>query len=170
MDVSTSIMSDPKVRKLLRIAPDRFPVAMTAYLGLMAESWKAGRRLSVEDSWPLGMTFDQLAVEALQHVDLIDAGGFINAKTWRSWFGKAKNRRAKSRADWRRYQQDKRNRQRGVSTDTSGTPAYPSVPPVRPSEPSVPTEGERDVERNNGAHDPSGSRHLRPVDPSARTA
>lgn len=170
MDVSTSIMSDTKVRKLLRLAPDRYPVAFTAYIAVMAESWKAGRRLSVEDAWPVGMAFDPLAVEAMQHVDLIDADGFINAKTWRGWFGKAKTRRAKSRADWRRYQQDKRNRQRGVIHDTSGTPAYPSVPPVRPSDTSVTSEGERDGVPHNGARDPEPTRHLGLVDPRKVTA
>ena len=137
MDVSTSLLSDTKVKRLLRHAPDRYPVAVLAYLSAMAESWKAGRRVTVEDSWPVGVPFDPLAIEALSHVGLVDASGLIVPRTWRSWFGKAKSRRAKSRADWRKWTQDRRKRQAGVSPDSAGDTSKPSVPPVRPSVPPV---------------------------------
>ncbi len=133
MDVSTSLLSDTKVKRLLRHAPDRYPVAVLAYLSTMAESWKTGKRVPVEDAWPAGVPVDPLAIEALSHVGLVDASGLIVVKTWRSWFGKAKSRRAKSRADWRKWTENKRNRQRGVSPDTDPDKSIPSVPSVRPS-------------------------------------
>lgn len=139
MDVSTSLLQDPKVRKLQRYAPDRWPVAMIAYVSTMSESWKAGRRVSVEDAWPVGLTFDALAAEALIQVGLVDGSGHIIPRTWRSWFGKAKSRRAKSRADWRKWQQEHRKRKGGVNPDSDPDKVIPSVPPVRsvPSDPSV---------------------------------
>lgn len=135
MDVSTSLLQDPKVRKLQRYAPDRWAVAMVAYVSAMAESWKAGRRVSVDDAWPAGLVPDALALEALIQVGLVDASGLIVPRTWRSWFGKAKARRAKSRADWRKWQQEHRKRKGGVSPDSDPDKAIPSVPPVRPVPP-----------------------------------
>lgn len=137
MDVSTSLLSDTKVRRLQRHAPDRYPVAMLAYLSTMAESWRVGRRVSVEDAWPVGVPFDSLAAEALSHVGLTDASGLIVPRTWRSWFGKAKSRRSKSRADWRDWQRKHRESQRGVRADSEPDKPIPSVPSVRPSEPGL---------------------------------
>lgn len=141
MDVSTSLLQDTKVRKLQRHAPDRWPVAMVAYVSAMAESWKAGHRVSIEDAWPVGMVYDPLALDALIHVDLVDGAGLIVTKTWRSWFGKAKSRRSKSRADWRKWQQSHRKNQGRVSPDSdpdTSIPYRPSVRSSRPSGPSVP--------------------------------
>lgn len=135
MDVSTSLLQDPKVRKLQRHAPDRWPTAMVAYVSTMAESWKAGRRVTVEDAWPVGLAYDELAAEALQQVGLIDGSGLIVPRTWRSWFGKAKQRRNKSRADWRRWQQEHRKSKGGVSPDSDPDKAKPSVPSVRSDPP-----------------------------------
>jgi hypothetical protein len=50
MDVSTSITDDPKVRKLWRHAPDHAAAAFTAYVATMAESWRSGKRATVDDS------------------------------------------------------------------------------------------------------------------------
>lgn len=140
MDVSTSLLHDPKVRKLQRELPDRWPVAMVAYVSAMAESWKAGRRVSVEDAWPVALPFDQDCADALTTHGLTDESGHIAMRTWRSWFGKAKSRRAKSRADWRKWQQEHRKRKGGVSPDSDPDKAKPSVPPVRPSVPSGSTD------------------------------
>lgn len=145
MDVSTSLLSDTKVKRLLRHAPDRYPVAVLAYLSAMAESWKVGRRVTVEDSWPVGVPFDPLAIEALSHVGLVDASGLIVPRTWRSWFGKAKSRREKSRTDWRRWQESHRQNKRGspgpghggVSPDSTPDKSIPSVPTVRPSDKGI---------------------------------
>jgi hypothetical protein len=142
MDVSTSLLQDTKVRRLQRHAPDRWPVAMLAYISAMAESWKAGHRVTVEDAWPIGMPYDELAAQGLAHVGLVDAQGFIVPRTWRGWYGKAKSRRAKTRADWRRWQETHRKNKGGVSPDSDPDKDKQSVSQsVSQSDPSVPPEG-----------------------------
>jgi hypothetical protein len=102
MDVSVNITDDPKVRKLFRLHPDVAPTGFMAYVGLMAESWKQGRRLSIEDGWPTVLPFSRPALDALKHVRLLDAKGLIPAKTWTGWFGIAAARRGLLRERWRR--------------------------------------------------------------------
>lgn len=165
MDVSTSMLGDTKIKRLLRHCPDHYTVAVVAYFSTMAESWKAGRRLSVEDCWPVGVPVDPLAIEALVHVGLLDGSGFIVVKTWRSWFGKAKSRRSKSRADWRKWQQEHRKRQGGVSPDSGPDKPIPSVPTVRPSDPSVPSK-----DPQGGTSLDGGPRLIGLADPSRKTA
>lgn len=138
MDMSTDIVNDPKVRKLFRHAPDHACAAFTAYVSTVAESWKAGRRVSVDDAWPAFLVFDKAAVEALIHVGLLDSRGTIPPKSWRGWFESARHRRSMSRDRWARY-----NAKRDA--DTTGAPrgndvgTATSVPPVRPSVPSEPS-------------------------------
>lgn len=166
MDVSTSILHDPKVRRLQRHAPDRWAVAMIAYVSAMCESWKAGRRVSVEDAWPVGLTYDSLAAEALLQVGLVDANGLIVPRTWRSWFGKAKSRRAKTRADWRKWQENHRKSKGGVSPDSDPDKVIPSAPSVRPSD-----RLDKDVERINGGRRTATGRPISAVvEPSEETA
>lgn len=168
MDVSTSIVHDPKVRKLARYAPDRAGVAFTAYLSVMAESWRAGRRVQLDDAWPPFLPFDPSAAEALVHVGLLDAKGMIPAKAWHGWFDPAMERRQKSRDRWARY-----NAKRDAATASSprgndvGTASSdsPPVPPVRPTDsPSVNEEG------STGSQTPQGARALSLVDPVGVTA
>jgi len=140
MDVSTSLLDDPKVRKLWRHAPDHAPVAFTAYVATMAESWKAGRRVTIDDAWPAFLTFSQPAIEALVHVGLIDDDGCVTPKAWRGWFAPARKRRQQSRDRWTRYNAkrtgDTADVPRGsdVSTATSVRPSVPSVSPSVPSD------------------------------------
>src|SRR6187551_1629147 len=103
MDVSTDLVNDPKIRKLYRHAPDHADRAVIAYVATMAESWKAGRRVTIDDAWPGFVPFDKAAVEALAHVKLIDRTGRVNVKAWREWYEVAKERRDKSRDRWARY-------------------------------------------------------------------
>jgi len=131
MDVSTSIVNDPKVRKLYRHAPDHAGTGFIAYVGTLSESWKAGRRITVDDAWPACVSFDKAAVEALIHVGLLDRTGRIPVKSWRGWFEAARARREKSRERWRRYNEkrdaDTTEVPRGSDVDTAT-----SVPPSRP--------------------------------------
>lgn len=138
MDVSTDIVNDPKIRKLFRVAPDHAGAAFIAYIATTAESWKAGRRVSVDDAWPAFLPFDKAAVEALVHVGLIDARGLVTVKAWRGWFEPALARRCKARERWARHNA-KRDadttpvpRGSDVGTATS-VPFRPSVPTVRQS-------------------------------------
>jgi hypothetical protein len=149
MDVSTSIVDDPKFRKLYRHAPDHAGAAFAAYIATVAESWKAGCRVNVDDAWPAFVPFDKAAVEALIHVGLLDARGAIPARSWRSWFGPAFERRANARERWRRAN-ERRHAEAAQSNGSSngGTATLPrgnsadtgAIPSVRPSRPSVPPE------------------------------
>lgn len=151
MDVSVDIVNDPKVRKLFRLAPDHAGVAFLAYMATMAESWRAGRRVTVDDAWPAFLPFDQAAVDALLAVGLLDARAMVTTNAWRGWFNPANERRQKSRDRWRRAN-DRRHADAAQSStnDSAVTAPLPRgtnavtaspVPPV----PSVPTVGNRDT-------------------------
>lgn len=164
MDVSVDLANDPKVRKLWRHAPDHAGVAFLAYVSTMGESWKAGRRMSVDDAWPPFVPFSKPAVEALIHVGLLDQRGLVLAKTWRGWFDPANERRKKARDRWRRAN-DKRHSDavepstndsgdtsrlpRGTNADTASpvpsVPTVPSDPPVNARE-SEPDDDRPDLE------------------------
>jgi hypothetical protein len=137
MDVSTSIMHDPKVKKLWRHAPDHAPVAFTAYVSTVAESWMAGRRVNIDDAWPAFLTFSKPAIEALVAVELLDSDGLVPVKTWRGWFVPAMKRRKQARARWARS-----NAKRTADTASvpRGIDVVTRAPSVRPSVPSVPPE------------------------------
>lgn len=141
MDVSTSILQDPKFRRIQREAPDQVATAFTAYVATIAESWKAGRRVAIDDAWPAILPYSETAVEVMQTVKLLDSGGRIASKSWRDWFDTARSRRDAARDRWRRSNEkrhdDAASPPRGSSADTDAI--RPSVRPsdsVRPSEPS----------------------------------
>lgn len=140
MDVSSDIVNDPKVRKLYRHAPDHAGSAFAAYIATMGESWKAGRRVTVDDAWPAFLAFDRVAVDALIHVGLLDARGRVTTKAWSGWFETARKRRETSRARWSRYNA-KRDADTTVGPRGSDVDTATSVPPVRPSVPPAPPEG-----------------------------
>jgi hypothetical protein len=135
MDVSTSVCDDPKFRRLQREAPEHVAVAFTAYIATMAESWKAGRRVSIEDGWPAFLPFDRTVIDLLVSVGLLDSSGLVSPKAWRSWFEPARKRRQKARERWTRYNA---NRDADTTVVPRGSDAgtATSVPSVRPSGPS----------------------------------
>jgi hypothetical protein len=157
MDVSTDLVNDPKVRKLFRHAPDHAACAFLAYIATVAESWKAGRRVNVDDAWPGFVPFDKAAIEALAAVGLLDKTGRVTVKAWRGWYVAANQRRLKSRERWARYNAHRD----GDTTDPprgSDGPTATSVPPVLPSSPSGPTGSSVPPARARGEkHDGSKS-------------
>lgn len=158
MDVSVDIVNDTKIRKLFRHAPAHAPAAFMAYVATMAESWRSGRRVNIDDAWPPVLPFSQAAVEALIYVRLLDESGRIITTTWRRWHEPARKRRTEARARWARYN-EKRPRPNGES-DGSTTPlprgndvdTATSVPPVRSVRPSEgdspPTPAKRGLRAN----------------------
>jgi hypothetical protein len=143
MDVSTSVCDDPKFRRLQRENPELVAASFVAYMATMAESWKAGRRVSVDDAWPAFLAFDQAVCDALTRVGLLDRRGLVNSKAWRSWFEPARERRGKARDRWTRYNAkrdaDTTPPPRGSDVDTAtSVPLLPSAP-SEPSAPSVPS-------------------------------
>lgn len=154
MDVSTSVCDDPKFRRIHRQSPDLVAPAFTAYMAVMAESWKAGSRVAVEDAWPSLLPFDQAVVDALVIVGLLDKRGLLSPKAWRGWFDPARERRDKSRVRWTRYNAkrdaDTTDLPRGSDADTATS--VPTVRPSVPTEPSVPPV-ERARAAKNGPKD-----------------
>lgn len=142
MDVSTSVCDDPKWRRLAREHPEHVAVAFCAYVALMAESWRAGRRVNIGDSWPSILPLDIGAADpiaALRDVGLIDKTFRIPVKTWAAWFGPAAERRRRNRDRWARYNAqrdaDTARLPRGSDAGTA-TSVRPSVPSVRTSRPA----------------------------------
>lgn len=127
MDLDTDFFNDVKVKRLIRHAPARAPMAITAYIAVATASWRVGRRLAIEDTWPSGLPLDQLAIDALRHVGMIDARGSVMPRTWRGWYEKARQRRDKSREDWREWQRKHRERQGSVRADSDPDKSIPSV-------------------------------------------
>lgn len=169
MDVSTSICDDPKFRLLQRRNPAIVAVAFTAYIATVAESWRAGRRVSIDHAWPAFVPFDDAAKTALAGVGLLDRMGCVPQKAWRSWFDPANERRARSRERWARY-----NAQRNAVTTPaprgSDAATATSVPSVRtvPSVPTVPSDhsDKSHVDSVDGPFPPIGARRPALVKPT----
>lgn len=140
MDVSTDIANDPKFRLLHRERPDHVASAFMAYVAVLGESWKAGRRVSVNQAWPVVLPFDAEVVASMVRVRLVDRSGLPPRKAWDGWFGPANERRDKSRERWRRANANRNADTAAEPRGSSDVPMPPSVP-LRPSAPSVPPEG-----------------------------
>lgn len=175
MDVSTSICDDPKFRRIQRQSPELVGTAFSVYVAVMAESWRAGKRVSVDDAWPSIIPYDARADEALREAGLLDRRGLPSAKAWRSWFEPAYKRRETMREKWRRANENRRDDSapppRGNRADTAApvpSRTAPSDRTVRPdrSAPSDPpgsttrVTDEIDLPPHlriiNGAADPKG--------------
>lgn len=143
MDVSTGYVDDPKWRKLLRHAPDQLGPAFIAYTATMAESWRAGRRVSIDDAWPALIPYSKPAVDALRHAGLLDSHGHVQMRAWRGWFGPAKERRDAFRDRWARANEKRRAATEQLPRGDSAATASP-VPSV-PSDPSVPSVDIREI-------------------------
>jgi hypothetical protein len=166
MDVSTSIVNDPKVRKLWRTSPDVAGVAFTVYISTLAESWKEGRRVHADDAWPAFMPFDEAVLEALKSVELLDAKGFVLANSWREWFSPAQERREQARQRWARYNANRTGNTarlpRGNDAVTASQPrgyrvsTATSVPirsdPIRNEEENVTPPPAKQGKRENGTN------------------
>jgi hypothetical protein len=159
MDISTSIVHDPKFRLLHRERPEHVPAAFLAYVATLGESWKAGHRVSVTDAWPTLLPFDPEVVTSMIRVKLIERSGLPPRRAWDGWYTPARERRAASRERWRRANENRRTDGAADSDDTArlprGTrdvPRPPSVPTVRPSKQSAPSTRAR--EKDDGLTTP----------------
>lgn len=166
MDVSTSICDDPKFRRIARERPELVGTTFTAYMATMAESWRIGRRVGIEDAWPAILPYDAEAVAIMVAVGLLDRRGILSPKAWRGWFEPARARRDKSRADWRKWQAEHRRSKGGVSPDSEPDKGKPSVPPVPSVRPSGPTGLNESDSRREQGFPPIGSRSIGLVKPT----
>lgn len=97
MDLSTDYLNDPKWRRLYRASPELLPAAVMAYTAAVCESWKAGRRVPIEDAWPVMLPYDPAVIEALTAAGFLEDGD-ICARSWDGWFGPANARREAARS------------------------------------------------------------------------
>lgn len=136
MDISTSLVEDPKFRTLARRHPAQLAAAGWAYVGLLATSWREGERLTLEEGWPVLLPWDPEAAEALREVGLVDDETRVPGSVWDGWFGVAFQRRALGRE--RQHRADvKRGRIAPSGPPSSVRPSGPTDrPSVRPSGPS----------------------------------
>lgn len=111
MDMSTDIVNDPKFRKLHRLETCQVAPAFMAYVAVIAESWKAGRRITVEDAWPALLPFDNAIRQAMADVGLVDRTGRIPLRAWQGWYEQAHRRREASRESWRKYNAKRRGQE-----------------------------------------------------------
>lgn len=125
MDVSTAVVHDPKIRRLAREAPELLGAAFLAYMAVMAESWKAGERLTIQDAWPSFLPFDPAVVEKLRQVELLDVRGRVRPKPWREFFESAKKRREAARERWRRANENRTNKAEVNGKDRAYTAKLP---------------------------------------------
>jgi len=99
-DTDTGLMADPKVLVLARRLRDssRTGAALALYESVRLASWKAGRRLTLDESLP-GWWLDPVdeLAEHLVAVGLLDAERRIPEHAWEGWFGPALDRKLESR-------------------------------------------------------------------------
>jgi hypothetical protein len=141
MDVSTALLNDPKVKRLAREHPEQLTTGFMAYVATMADSWRHGERVTVDDAWPTYLAFDEPAVAALKAVQLLDARGRVTTSGWRGYFESARDRREKTRERWRRWNEAKAKKEPAsngaTNADTAlgkrGANVGQTPPSVRPS-------------------------------------
>lgn len=102
MDVATDIVHDVKFRRLARLHPDLVAAAGWAYVSLLGDSWREGERLTLDETWPPGVTFDPAVGEALVEAELVDDDGRVTEHAWSGWYGAAHERRERGRERQRR--------------------------------------------------------------------
>jgi hypothetical protein len=138
-DVSVDLFDDDRVRKLARtVTVPELERAMIVYMAVLLASWREGRRVKPEDAVPLWLPSDRLvnAPELLRSVGLLDRQGRIPTKTWAKWYEPVRERRARNRDRWARYNA---SRTGGTAELPRGSDAAtaPSVPfrsdPIRTS-------------------------------------
>lgn len=96
MDVDTNWAYHHRTRDLQRAQPDRWPVYWCAYLGVLAESWRKGTRVTLERAWvPAIPTTLADALAVLVEVGLLDRHGRIPPSSWQEWAVPALDRIAK---------------------------------------------------------------------------
>ncbi|MEA2677186.1 MAG: hypothetical protein QOJ81_1327 [Chloroflexota bacterium] len=142
-DTSTSHHDDAKVKAMWRVlAPDSDAMnkAMVMHEAVRLASWRDGKRLTAVDACPVWVKDPGAAVAHLQAAGLLDEEARIPRSTWSQWFGAAKRRREKSRADWRRRKEEQRSRTKVTPESNGGHAGHPQdsrTPSVRPSVPTV---------------------------------
>lgn len=155
MDLSSDYVNDPKWRRLHRAHPELYPAAFVAYTATLCESWKAGRRVPLEDAWPAILPYDAAVVDALVQVGFLDRKGLIVTRSWEGWFGPANRRREAAREAGREGNAKRWAGDRVAIGSRSGSDprTVPSVPTV-PTGPSAPRD---DALKRNRTMEPIGA-------------
>jgi hypothetical protein len=160
-DTDSGMLADPKILALARLLHDstRIGAAVALYDAVRLASWKAGRRLTLEETVPAWWLdpFDDLAA-ALVTAELIDGEHRIPEHAWQGWFTPAFERRERYRELGRRGGRAKADR--GLQPTVERTPQptvertlYPVRPTVRPDDsPNPRKRGSRSAGTNPRAN------------------
>lgn len=144
MDIATDIVHDPKFRVVYKTNRAHYPLAITAYIAVLGESWKAGERVDIETGWPIFLAYDAQVVETMKEANLIDGDGRIPEKTWEAWFRPAADRLKRLRNSGRIGGLNSHGSSASsTASSTAEAPLQALLNPVRPSDrPTVlPTVG-----------------------------
>jgi hypothetical protein len=135
MDISTSIHNDPKFKSLARLHPKLALPALAAYIVLLAESWREGRRLTLQEAWSL-VPFDHRVAQALEEALLVDVEGRVPDRAWEAHFGVAFERRQTGRERQRRADIN-RGRTKADTDEVAPRDVGSAVQPTNSTAPSV---------------------------------
>jgi len=177
-DVSVDLFDDDRVRKLARtVTVPELERAMIVYMAVLLARWREGRRVKPEDAVPLWLPSDRLvnAPELLRSVGLLDRQGRIPTKTWAKWYEPVRERRARNRDRWARYNASRTGGTAELprGSDAATAPSvpfrsYPYLPRARSRERRLSREpGEEDDGRAGLARGSDGGDSLRSRAPQA---
>ena len=146
-DTDTGLMADPKVLALARRVRDttRTLAAVALWDAVRLASWKAGRRLTLDETLP-GWVLDPVddLADHLVAVGLLDAERRVPEHSWEGWFGPARDRRDRFRVLGARggvATRDARAVPPGAAPGTPPAVARPSVLPSDRPGPAAATAG-----------------------------
>jgi hypothetical protein len=143
-DTDTGMLADPKVLALARRLRDplKTGAAIALYDAVRLASWKAGERLTLDETVP-GWWLDPVddLAAALVAAGLLDDEHRIPGRAWDNWYGPARDRRQRfrdlgSKGGKAAHEPVERTVERTVEpvptvpTDRSDRPTVPTVPTV----------------------------------------
>jgi hypothetical protein len=104
LDLDTMLPFDDKVLALQRAEPAAWGGFLGAYILLLADCWRVGKRLPYGAIARPGLPVD---ATPLVEVGLLDDDLCIPAHAWERWYGAAEERRAGSRDRSRKWRLDR---------------------------------------------------------------
>ncbi len=98
-DIDSSLLTDPKLRRLRRQLPDAAQMAraVVLYLAALLDSWRTGERVSAEDAAPEWIEADAGTLAALVAADLLDNEYRVPLHAWTAWHDPAVQRISQNR-------------------------------------------------------------------------
>lgn len=158
-DTDTGLMADPKVLALARRLRDstRTGAALALYDAVRLASWKAGERLTLDETVPGWWLdpYDDLA-DALVEVNLLDDERRIPERAWEGWYGPAFDRRERFRELGARGGRANALAHGRANGRPHGVPRPSDRPTDRPIRARASADGRETPARSSGQPEPIG--------------